>query len=252
LLTGMFMIRSVRGEERCPSGEHASGGHCCPAGSEWVPALARCVNVGAGNCPSGEHESGGHCCPAGAEWVPAIGQCVTITATPVGSPPAQPSGPTPPAQRFSKSEPYEGEPIIIDTKTRLIWQGIDQEEREYERHCFRSKCLTKVVPFQQAKTSCEQSFWAGMSGWRLPTYPEFQSIFDAIRQEWDTKQVLFDMSPQYSRNYWTTTLFTEARCLPDCISIVKLERAYGKSRIEVAGGMIDLTHSNFRCVKNNQ
>lgn len=54
---------SGRGRTACAAGEHRSGGHCCGAGEEWVPAQRACVCLDASGCsrsvaaPGGDQEA---------------------------------------------------------------------------------------------------------------------------------------------------------------------------------------------------
>lgn len=64
---------------RCPEGQHRSAGHCCPDGSDWVPAQRRCIctqppcgEAPAEVAPPAERpvQAPAFACPAGASAVP--------------------------------------------------------------------------------------------------------------------------------------------------------------------------------------
>jgi hypothetical protein len=79
------------GEPRCPRGEHASSGHCCPKGSDWTffgcQELRRQSDQNNGesqDCPFGQERRAGACfnieCPIGQEL--RAGTCWPIQCPP--------------------------------------------------------------------------------------------------------------------------------------------------------------------------
>lgn len=87
----------------CGANLHASAGHCCAPGEDWVPRRRRCVctdlpvcgprvAVNAAPtvvCADGQHVSSGRCCNQGEDWVPAQSRCVCIDSQACGQGPTQ-------------------------------------------------------------------------------------------------------------------------------------------------------------------
>jgi formylglycine-generating enzyme required for sulfatase activity len=89
-LAGALALREPEGLGQCnksclPEKRDASG--CCPAPPKPAPTAAPQPQPKPApkGCAVDEHASAGHCCKAGEEWVPSRGQCVCLDAAACGA-----------------------------------------------------------------------------------------------------------------------------------------------------------------------
>ena len=77
-------------------------------------------------------------------------------------------------ERFTRTEPVVGEPIVHDNVTGLIWQGCSAGQNGID-------CATGDIvdmDWSSALSYCENLGWGGYSSWRLPNIKELYSIVD--------------------------------------------------------------------------
>lgn len=77
-------------------------------------------------------------------------------------------------ERFSRSAPVEGEPIVTDNVTGLVWQGcvplitgVDCDNGSLQK-----------LSWENAVSYCDSLVWGGADDWHMPDRYELQSIVD--------------------------------------------------------------------------
>jgi hypothetical protein len=101
--------------------------------------------------------------------------------------------------RFARSEqtPGDGEPMVADAKTGLVWQGCAVGQSG-------SACGTGTAEprtWQEALSDCEELTWGQKSDWRLPNAKEIMSIADPRGSPWFDPAFL----PVPACSYWSST-----------------------------------------------
>ena len=84
--------------------------------------LVALLLTAAPDCGVNEHASGGHCCRAGEEWVPAKRMCVCLDADVCGAPPkkAAKTGPAPAPAPAAKKEEKNGWVVVGEALVQLL------------------------------------------------------------------------------------------------------------------------------------
>jgi hypothetical protein len=105
------------------------------------------------------------------------------------------------ADRFTRTEPIAGEPIVVDNITALVWQGCSAGQTGLG-------CVGSATAFTwaDALAYCDSLSWAGLTDWRLPDRYEMQALLDygatiPPASYWTA------FPRTYSYPYWTSTTY---------------------------------------------
>ena len=191
----------------CPEGAHndaASGDCVCDEGLEWSPDGEQCWPTCSENshwspeeqeclcddgavvgldgetclleCPEGALEQEGQClCESGLAYDPETQTC---TAPPLFCDLGSVAYAVPDAfmeDRFSRAAiGSDSHPVIMDLATGMMWMGCDAG-LDGETCSGGQLSLKKPAA---ADSFCEDSQWAGLEDWRLPSMADWQAVVD--------------------------------------------------------------------------
>jgi hypothetical protein len=82
-----------------------------------------------------------------------------------------------PTQRFTRSNPVAGQPVVADAVTGLVWQGCAVGQTGGDCSAGRASPLN----WQGALAYCENLDWGGHTDWYLPNVTELAGITDDSR-----------------------------------------------------------------------
>ncbi|MEL6548169.1 MAG: DUF1566 domain-containing protein, partial [Myxococcota bacterium] len=104
-------------------------------------------------------------------------------------------------ERFSRSQPVAGQPIVVDAASSLVWQG-----------CISGvsggACGTGTrseFRWSAALAYCEGLSWGGFDDWSLPNVVELASLIDHGRVDPPMEETAFPATP--SLQFWTSTTY---------------------------------------------
>ncbi len=81
-----------------------------------------------------------------------------------------------PDERFTRTEPAPGEPVVFDEVTTLAWIGCSIGQSGDATTCTGTPT---ALTWEDALADCDGLSWGGATDWRLPDPWELQSITDA-------------------------------------------------------------------------
>jgi len=105
------------------------------------------------------------------------------------------------APRFNRETPRAGQPVVVDSRTGLMWQG-----------CARGQSgdtcggTSAASGWQAAVSYCEGLDWAGHTDWRLPSSDELRGIVDRNHEKPAIDTAVFPGTE--SRWFWTSSVYT--------------------------------------------
>lgn len=105
------------------------------------------------------------------------------------------------SNRFVRTEPVAGQPVVSDTKTGLMWQGCPAG-------LSGSACVTGSPAshaWVAALAYCEDLDWGGHTDWALPDAKELGSIVDDRRVDPSIDPQVFPATP--SVFFWASSSY---------------------------------------------
>ncbi len=126
-------IASAQCRRTCPPSWRRDADGCCLGPPEAAPD--RGAVTARPQCGEGEHRSAGHCCPAGSDWVPARRRCI-CTEPPCGgeSETASASPPPPREDPPAPAAAFQCPPGAVAVPGGSFWMGSAEDEGEDDEH----------------------------------------------------------------------------------------------------------------------
>ncbi|MDD5306643.1 MAG: DUF1566 domain-containing protein [Deltaproteobacteria bacterium] len=103
-------------------------------------------------------------------------------------------------ERFDRTEPTSGEPIVTDNVTGLVWQACPADLSGSE--CESGKAVG--YKWSQALAYCDALTWAGLDDWRVPDAYELFTIADMGRDAPALDTSMFHYGPGLGE-FWTSS-----------------------------------------------
>jgi hypothetical protein len=103
-----------------------------------------------------------------------------------------------PEQRFSKSEPVNGQPMVYDNLTSTMWQGCTAEQNG--ETCGQGTLEKKEWP--EAVSYCENLDWGGYDDWILPPVQKLLTLVNFGGSAPFIYQAVFPGTPSFS--FWSS------------------------------------------------
>jgi hypothetical protein len=135
----------------------------------------------------------------------------------------------PAAERFVRSEPVAGEPVVVDEVTGLAWQGCAAGLSGSARDAGTAATLG----WWEALARCEGLVWAGHADWYLPDVKELSSIVDHRRGEPTIDVAVFPGVPDAA--FWSSS---SAAAAPSAAWNVRFDIGSGAASDKSTGGAI--------------
>lgn len=115
------------------------------------------------------------------------------------------------AERFARTEPVIGEPVVEDLVTGLLWQGCAKGRKG--RQCDELTSDWAVVQ-SEALAFCDALVWGGHDDWHLPDLFELESLLDRGRAP-PHSTIDADAFPStLPDEFWTSTTSSERAANP--------------------------------------
>jgi hypothetical protein len=106
-------------------------------------------------------------------------------------------------ERFERTEPEAGEPVVWDQVTGLLWQGCAAGQAGDAVDCVGEEALYPGGGAEGAATYCDDLAWGGYKDWRLPDIKELASLSDTRAADAAIDAAAFpDTPPTW---FWSST-----------------------------------------------